>query len=106
MKYIDLQLHLDGSISKDVAIYLAEKQNITLPKNLNEELSVNENCKDLNEYLQKFSLPLSLLQTEWAISKAVEMIQKELKKNGVIYAEIRFAPQLHTQKGLTQREVI
>ena len=106
MKYIDLHLHLDGSISKDIARFLAKEQNISLPDNLERELSVENNCKDLNEYLQKFSLPLSLLQTEWAISKAVEMVQKELKKNGVIYAEIRFAPQLHTQKGLTQREVI
>ncbi len=106
MKYIDLHLHLDGSISKDIADLLAKEQNITLPDNLEKELSVGKDCKDLNEYLQKFSLPLSLLQTKWAISKAVEMVQHNLKQNGVIYAEIRFAPQLHTQKGLTQKEVI
>ncbi len=106
MKYIDLHLHLDGSISKDIARFLAKEQNIILPNDFERKLSVDQGCTDLNEYLEKFSLPLSLLQTKWAITQAVKLVQQDLKNNGVIYAEIRFAPQLHTQKGLTQREVI
>lgn len=106
MKYIDLHVHLDGSISKDIARLLAKEQNIILPKDFERKLSVDQGCANLNEYLEKFSLPLSLLQTKWAITQAVKLVQQDLKNNGVIYAEIRFAPQLHTQKGLTQREVI
>lgn len=69
-------------------------------------LSVSKDCRDLNEYLEKFELPLSLLQTEEAISYAVKSIGLAEEELGVDYVEIRFAPQLHTRKGLTQREVI
>ncbi|MFR3264745.1 MAG: hypothetical protein ACLTQN_01890 [Blautia massiliensis (ex Durand et al. 2017)] len=48
------------------------------------------------------SSPLSLLQTEEALEDAVYLVLSEMHKDGVIYAELRFAPQLHTQKGMTQ----
>ena len=62
--------------------------------------------KDLNEYLEKFAFPGSLLQKPEAITRAVENLRKELKDQGLLYAEIRFAPQLHLLKGLTQRQVV
>lgn len=53
-----------------------------------------------------FDLPLSLLQTEEALEEAVYLILSEMKEDGVIYAELRFAPQLHTQKEMTQETAI
>lgn len=106
---IDLHLHLDGSISLNSARALAKMQGIELDgddKALLSRLTVGEDCKDLNEYLEKFDFPLSLLQTEDAICEAVYRLCEELSEQGLIYAEIRFAPQLHTRKGLTQREVV
>lgn len=106
---IDLHLHLDGSISLSSARALAKMQGIELDdddKALLSRLTVGEDCKDLNEYLEKFDFPLSLLQTEEAIGEAVYRLCEELSEQGLIYAEIRFAPQLHTRKGLTQREVV
>lgn len=106
---IDLHLHLDGSISLSSARALAKMQGIELDdddKALISRLTVGEDCKDLNEYLEKFDFPLSLLQTEDAIGEAVYRLCEELSEQGLIYAEIRFAPQLHTRKGLTQREVV
>ncbi len=106
---IDLHLHLDGSLSLDTVKELAELENIDLPysdKEIIKKLSVSEKCKDLNEYLEKFDFPLMLLQSRETISTAVYNLQEELKSQGLIYAEIRFAPQLHTKRGLTQREVV
>ena len=106
---IDLHLHLDGSMSLDAARSLASKQGIELPAEDAELLSrlrVSEDCRDLNEYLERFELPLSLLQTADAVSESVERLCNELKAQGLVYAEIRFAPQLHLQKGLTQEEVV
>lgn len=105
-KYIDLHFHLDGSITKDIAMALAKMQNISLPDDLDSLLTVSDNCKSLNEFLKCFDLPLSLLQTKDAISEAVFLQCEKMKSLGVIYAEIRYAPQLHTKKGLTQEDSI
>ena len=67
---------------------------------------VSPNCHDLNEFLTKFEFPGSLLQTTEGIKNSIINLQEELIEQGIIYAEIRFAPQLHLNKGLTQDEVV
>lgn len=108
--YIDLHAHLDGCITVDIAKKLAALQQITLPAATDEELlsllSVPDTCENLNDFLKCFDLPLSLLQTEEALEEAVYLILSEMKEDGVIYAELRFAPQFHTQKGMTQETAI
>ena len=105
---IDLHLHFDGSLSLSTVKNLASEQGIDLPddERLLEMLSVGEECSSLSEYLEKFDFPLSLLQNERAIESGMRMLCKELVAEGCIDAEIRFAPQLHTQKGLTQEQVL
>lgn len=105
----DLHLHLDGSISLDSARRLAAMQQISLPeddKRLRQLLTVDEDCRDLNQYLEKFAFPCSLLQRPEALSLAVETLMKELAANGVDYAEVRFAPQKHTDLGMSQQEAV
>lgn len=107
--YTDIHLHLDGSMSVDMIKELAEVQNMELPytdKELEDMLQVSEDCSDLNEYLEKFPFPLTFLQTKEGLSKSVELLCEELHKCGVIYSEIRYAPQLHCEKGMTQRDAI
>ena len=108
--YIDLHAHLDGCITTEIARKLAALQQITLPAATDEELlsllSVPDTCENLNDFLKCFDLPLSLLQTEEALEEAVYLILSEMKEDGVIYAELRFAPQLHTQKEMTQETAI
>ena len=106
---IDLHLHLDGSLSLASVQELAEMQNIPVEQDdgkLLKLLQVGPDCKDLNEYLEKFSFPCSLLQRPEAITRAVENLRRELKDQGLLYAEIRYAPQLHLIQGLTQRQVV
>lgn len=106
---IDLHLHLDGSLSLDSVKQLAELQGIQIPEKdeeLRNMLQVSEGCRDLNEYLEKFEFPCSLMQTKEGIRDAVRNLEAELAAQGLIYAEIRFAPQLHTLQGLSQREVV
>lgn len=109
-KYIDLHLHLDGAITAEAAMELAKVQGISLPakteKELEKLISVPEGCASLNDFLRCFELPLSLLQTKEGIRRAVRLVLEEQKREGVIYAEIRFSPQLHTGKGLFQEEVL
>ncbi len=103
---IDLHLHLDGSLSKQDFIHLATIQNIKLPFDYEKLMSVDNDCKSLEQYLTCFDLPLSLLQTKEAISYAFYSLVNRLYKKGYIYVEIRFAPSLHTNKGLNQFEVV
>lgn len=106
---IDLHLHLDGSLSIDTVKHLAKNSHISIPRNddeLKAMLSVSDECADLNEYLKKFALPLSLLQTKENLTYATYKLCEELKEQGLMYAEIRFAPQLHTEKGLSQKDAV
>ena len=109
-KYIDLHLHLDGAITVDIAKKLAAMQNIALPsedeKELEKLLSVPDDRTSLNDFLKCFALPGSLMQTKDGLSAAVELVLDDAGKSGVIYTEIRFAPQLHTQNGMTQEEAV
>ena len=108
--YIDLHIHLDGAITVEIAKRLAAIQNMELPadddRELEKLLSVPADCRSLNDFLKCFALPLSLLQTEEGIAEAVRLVQENIRSQGVVYAEIRFAPQLHTEQGMTQRTVV
>ena len=105
---VDLHLHLDGSISLQSAKALAQMQGIELcsDEELLTKLHVSEDCRDLCEYLEKFDFSLSLLQTKEAISEAVYRLCEELCEQGLVYVEIRFAPQLHLKRGLSQEAVV
>lgn len=105
---IDLHLHLDGSLSAQDVLTLAQRQNIALSEKNEEEarrrITVPPGCKSLGEYLSCFELPLSVLQTAQALSDSVYSLINRLAHSGMIYAEIRFAPQLHMQKGMAMEE--
>lgn len=108
-KYIDLHLHLDGAVTTGIARELAKIQDIELPeddKELEKLLTVPDDCESLNDFLECFDLPLSLMQTKKGLSEAVRLVSENIRSQGVIYAEIRFAPQLHTDKGMTQEDAI
>ncbi len=107
---IDLHLHLDGSLTPENIIKLAKTQGIALPYHTPLELLPHlvcpDDCKSLQEYLACFDLPLSVLQTGEAVEEAVYMLCERLKSEGVLYAEIRFAPSLHTKNGCSQEAIV
>ena len=103
---IDLHLHLDGSLSIEDFKYLSEKNHIYLGDNFPKNVYVPNDCKSLEEYLTRFDLPCSLLQDEFSIAYVVTSLVNRLYDNGYIYAEIRFAPQLHTLKGMSQEDAV
>ncbi len=101
---IELHLHLDGSVRIETVYELLNKE-IPL-KDLKSKLTVSENCLDLNEYLKAFEIPLKVMQIKENLERIAYELVCDLKKENVIYAEIRFAPALHLNKGLNQREVV
>jgi adenosine deaminase len=100
---IELHLHLDCSLSYHVVK--------TLDPSISEEDYRNEfradiNCRDLNDYIAKASRAIELMQSEEALRLVTLDLFEQLKLDNVIYAEIRFAPLLHTEKGLTPAQVV
>lgn len=107
---IDLHLHLDGSLTPEIVTKLAKLQEITLPsydyEELRKLLTVPKDCESLNDYLMCFDLPLSLLQEKEAVTLCVKLLMEHLSSFAYEYCEIRFAPQLHKEHGLSQKEVV
>ena len=99
---VELHLHLDGSVRLDTASMLTGKS-IEEVRSL---MIAKEKCHDLNEYLTKFNLANEIMQSQENLTRIAKELVEDLKNDNVIYAEVRFAPLLHTKKGLTGEEVI
>ena len=99
---IELHLHLDGSMRIETAMELA---NIS-KEQASSQMMADKKVSSLKDYLEKFNLPLALLQTKENLKRVTKELLEDLQKENVIYAEIRFAPILHTKNGLSLEEVI
>ena len=106
---IDLHLHLDGSIYLPWAYKTALKRNV-----IREDVSFEEyynsyyftEYKTREEGFKRFDIPLAVLQDYEDLMEATYILVKTLDYQGLIYAEIRFAPSLHTLKGMSQLDAI
>lgn len=105
MKKIELHLHLDGSLKSKTVLELLKDDTLRL-ENVEKMLTVSKECKDLTEYLEKFELPIKIMQNKENLERIAYELVEDLKKENVIYAEIRFAPALHTRGGLNFDEIV
>ena len=109
-RLLELHLHLDGSLRPETVWELSKEQGIDLGvdslEKVDFQMRVPADCKTLEEYLERFAMPLLVLQREDAIERVTFELVEDLAKAGLGYAEIRFAPQLSTQQGLTQAQVV
>ena len=106
---IDLHLHLDGALSLVTVRKLSTLTAIPLPQSdeaLLAKLTVPTPCTSLLDYLTCFDLPVSLMQQASALTLAAEAVCRQLAAEGLSYAELRFAPALHTKEGLTIEQVV
>ena len=97
---VELHCHLDGSLSHG----FIEKR--LGRKVLQSELSVSEDCRSLNEYLEKFDLPGKCIMDETGLKEAGYDVLKSMKQENVCYAEIRFAPLLSETPDMNCNKVI
>jgi adenosine deaminase len=103
----ELHQHLDGSVRPATAVELAEA--IGMPLAIDEarrRMIGPERCADQAELLTFFDLPIALLQTAEALERVTSELVEDLIADGVRYAEIRWAPRLHLDQGLTVVAVI
>ena len=104
---VELHCHLDGSLNIDSVQGMLQEQGVFYEREeLRKKLEVEPDCTSLTEYLEKFSLPLQCLQTKEGLQRAAYELVRDVSKEDVRYIEVRFAPMLSTEKGLSCTEVI
>ena len=107
---IELHCHLDGSVRVDTIIDIAKKEGIKLDSykrcDIEKLVQVPNDCTSLNEYLKRFDLPNKVMQSSENIKRITFELLEDAQKENIKYIEIRFAPLLHLQKGLSIEEVI
>ena len=112
MKYpfpkTDLHFHLDGAMVPEVTWKLAKERDVKLPAETLDEfkqfLIRTADCGDVGEYLARFDIPTAILQDKAALEETMYTTIENVKN--LAYTEIRFAPQLHTKRGLSQADAI
>ena len=107
---IELHLHLDGSMDLETSYKLAKDRHI-IDEDMDFEIfsskmMVPNDNPSLEECIKCFDFPIAILQDKEALSESYYALVRNLNDLGVLYAEIRFAPQVHCKKGLSQDEVI
>ena len=102
---IDLHIHLDGSLGKEEILRLAEITGTDLSDAVFDDSPPSPEG-GLKDYLKRFELPLSVLQSPESVYYAIMLLAERLKGEGLEYAEIRFAPSLHTRGGHRETEIV
>jgi adenosine deaminase len=100
---VELHVHLDCCLSFEVVSKL--KPGITREK-YNKNFIGAGKYKNLADFLKLIDKSLELMQTEKGLRLVTQDLFQQFKQENVIYAEIRFAPLLHLQHGLTPEEVV
>ncbi len=103
--------HLDGGVRPATVLELAREINYTgLPTNDVDELRrwfiADTPGSDLVRYLEGFAHTIAVMQTRDQIERVASETAVDLAADGVVYAEVRFAPELHLVGGLTLHEVV
>lgn len=100
---VELHLHLDCSLSYDVVKVL--NPNISLDA-YHASFVGPPKCLDLADFITRAINGIELMQTAQELRLVTLDLFEQLKKDNVIYAEIRFAPLQHLQKGLRPEQVV
>lgn len=103
--------HLDGGLRPATIIELADETGYrNLPHRDAEKLAAwirrGADRKDLTLYLETFVHTVAVMQTSDAIVRVARECAEDLAADGVVYAEVRFAPELFTERGLSLDDAI
>lgn len=103
----ELHQHLDGSLRPETAVELAAELGMSLTLDEARARMVGPvRCRDQAELLGFFDLPIALLQTAAGLERAAAELVDDLATDGIRYAEVRWAPRLHLERGLSVGDVI
>jgi adenosine deaminase len=102
--------HLDGGLRPQTVIELADELGNELPTTdvdeLQEWFTRGADRKDLALYLDTFEHTVGVMQTADGLHRVAKEAAEDLDDDNVVYAEVRFAPALHTAMGLSLDAVV
>src|SRR3984893_14625643 len=103
--------HLDGGVRPATVVELAREQGYpNLPTMDVDDLATwfhrGAKRNDLVLYLETFAHTVGVLQDADALTRVAAECAEDLARDGVVYAEVRFAPELHVEGGLSLDEVV
>ena len=103
--------HLDGGLRPSTIVDLAAEFGYDgLPTDDPDELAAHirrgADRKSLELYLETFQHTVGVMQEKDAIIRVAAECAEDLAADGLIYAEVRYAPELSTERGLTLDEVV
>lgn len=109
MPKAELHVHLDGSVRPETLLDLAATQGVEMPTedphSLREYMHVRD-ARNLVDYLARFEVTLSVMQTARAMERIAFELAEDLAAENVRYAEIRFSPLLNTRQGMPLTEAV
>ncbi len=102
--------HLDGGLRPETVAELAVECGHQLPEDDPEKLAgwfrSASDSGSLERYLETFRHTVGVMQTAPALTRVARECVLDLAADGVVYAEVRYAPEQHLTRGLTLDEVV
>lgn len=107
---VSLHDHLDGGLRPQTIIELADEIGLELPATdasaLAEWFAEKSDSGSLVEYLKTFDITTAVMQTRQGLARVAREFVQDLAADGVIYGEIRWAPEQHLSRGLTLDQAV
>lgn len=102
--------HLDGGLRPSTVVDLAKASGYELPTSDPDELATwmvrGASRLDLTLYLETFAHTVGVMQSRDALYRVAAECAEDLAADGIVYAEVRFAPELHVEGGLSLDQVV
>ena len=105
----ELHLHLDGSLRPATALELARERGLDEGMDLaamRRRLVSPMPCRSQDELLDAFDLPTAIMQDAESLERITRELVEDVASDGTRYAEIRWGPTLHLERGLSLRDGI
>jgi len=107
---VALHDHLDGGVRPQTIVDLAAEAGVTLPASTAEDLGKwffsTADSGSLTTYLTTFDVTVAVMQTYANIRRIAKEFVLDQAADGVVYAEARWSPALHTQQGLSLEDAV
>ena len=102
--------HLDGGLRPQTMLELAPDAGHELPAQTADDLATwfaeSADSGSLVRYLETFDHTVGVMQTTPALTRVARECVEDLAADGVVYAEVRYAPEQHVSTGLSLDEVV